>query len=161
MTQQEVLRDVDRTSIQLILKEPFYGHFFSNLIRECVDGEHPVQTAAISLTSNNVLSLLVNKTFWNEKLNVTNVIEAENYKYGIVKHEILHILFKHIFQYNKFSNKQIAGIAVDLVVNQCIKEEQLPMKDEICLLKNFPDFLLILNLEEKIVIKHLNIIIIN
>jgi predicted metal-dependent peptidase len=140
MTKQEVLRDVDKTSIQLILKEPFYGHFFSNLIRECVDGEHPVQTAAVSLTSNNVLSLLVNKTFWNEKLNVSNILEAENYKYGIVKHEILHILFKHIFQYNKFSNKQIANIAVDLVVNQCIKEEQLPMKDEICLLKNFPDF---------------------
>lgn len=140
MTKGQVLQDVEKTSIQLMLKEPFYGHFFSNLIREAVEDEHAVNTAAICLSKNNTLSLLVNRKFWDEELKGADINEGKQLKYGIVKHEILHILFKHIFNYNKFTNKTIANIAVDIVVNQCIKPEQLPMKDKIAIIENFPEF---------------------
>jgi predicted metal-dependent peptidase len=141
MTEEQILQDVDKTSIQLMLKETFYGHFFTNLIKDVTIGDHPVQTAAISLNpTTNTLSLLINDKFWTEELKGSSPEESKQFKYGIIKHEILHILFKHIFNYNKFSDKTIANIAVDLVVNQYILLEQLPMKDKICLLQNFPDF---------------------
>jgi len=66
-----------------------------------------------------MVELLINPTFWGEKL--TN----DEYKYGGIKHEILHILFKHLLKWDNFSNKQIFNLAADLVVNQYIDKKQL------------------------------------
>lgn len=143
MTTNQVREDIDRTSIQLILNESFYGHFFSNLIKQVVTDPEKCPTAAVSLNAKtNTLSLLVGEKFWINDLKCDTEEATKNAKYFVIKHEILHILFKHIFHYNKFSNKTIANIAVDFVVHQYIKLDKIPakMRPNLAILENFADF---------------------
>lgn len=123
---QTILDDITRTSIQLILKEPFYGHFFSNLVREVSD---VVDTLGVAARQDGLVTLSVNEQFWVQELT------KEDYKYGVIKHEILHVLFKHILMIGDFSNRQLANVAMDIVVNQYIDKKQLP--GEPVLLENF------------------------
>lgn len=146
MTKYEVVEDIQKMAIQLVLNEQFYGHFFNNLNREVVDGDHPVQTAAICMNpKNNLLSLVVNNKFWSEKIRGDHDVKSKEYrdaKYWVIKHEILHILFKHIFKWDKYGDKTLANIAVDFVVHQCIKLNKIPekMRPSLALLENYPHF---------------------
>lgn len=128
MTNQNILEEITRTSIQLILKEPFYGHFFSNLVREVSD---VVSTMGVAARQDGLVTLSVNEQFWNQEL------ISEQYRYGVLKHEILHVLFKHILMIGDFSNRQIANVAMDMVVNQYIDKSQLP--GEPVLIEDFRD----------------------
>lgn len=143
MTKEEVLIDTQKVVISLILKEPFFGHFLNNLNRKVVGDEHIVKTAAIMLDPrNNLLTLVVNVDFWNKECNIYDANTNKNAKYWLIKHELLHILFKHIFNWGRYSNKTMANIAVDLVVHQCIKLEYIPekMRKSLALIENFPHF---------------------
>jgi predicted metal-dependent peptidase len=44
----------------------------------------------------------------------------------LVKHEILHVVFKHIFRGKDYSHRDLFNIACDLVVNQYIRTDWLP-----------------------------------
>ena len=143
MTNYEVLEDIQKTAIQLIMKEQFYGHFFNHLIREVVDEKHHVQTAAICIDpQNNLLKLIVNNNWWAKKIYSSNEEEYKNAKYWTIKHEILHILFKHIFNWNKYGDKEIANIAFDFVVHQCIELHKIPkhLQPSLALIENFKEF---------------------
>ncbi len=133
----QILEEVNKTSIKLILQEPFYGHFFMGLVK-MIDETTP--TMAVSLRGKNSLFLLVNPEFWESM--------TPEHRYGVVKHEILHILFKHLFMTHQFGNKYVFNLAADILVNQYISENQLP-KGAI-LLEMFPD----LNLEREQTVKH-------
>lgn len=110
------LEEVSKTSIQLILKEPFYGHFFTGLIKEVSD---EVDTAAVTIQSYNAFKLLVNDEFWKS-------LTDKEHRYGLIKHEILHIVLKHLHRFKDYEHKYIFNIAADLVVNQYIEKRQLP-----------------------------------
>ncbi|MFY7908797.1 MAG: DUF2201 family putative metallopeptidase [Emticicia sp.] len=114
---QLILEQVSKTTIQLILKESFYGHFFTGLLKEV---STKVETMAVGTTANKMVKLYINPDFWTEVLN------TPEFKYGVLKHEILHIVFKHIITSKKFPNKRIYNIAADIVVNQFIERNQLP-----------------------------------
>ncbi len=98
-----------------IKAEPFYGHFFTGLLKR-VSPE--TETLAVGY-NNRLVTLYIGPRFWNEHL--SNV----PYKLGGIKHEILHIVFKHIFRARGFSHKTLFNVAADLVVNQCIEPNQL------------------------------------
>lgn len=147
MDKYQILDDVNKVSIQLMLNETFYGHFFNKLVRDTVDNEHRCNTACVSLNSStNMLSLLINEEFWSKGLcydkngNKYDDEKIKNFKYGVIKHEILHILFKDLFSYHKFTDKRLGNMAVDLRVNQYIDHKYLPMLEDICILENFPHF---------------------
>lgn len=116
-THAEILEQVSKTTIQLLLKEPFYGHFFTGILK-AVTIESP--TMAVGVTSNKMVKLYVNPKFWEEELS------SPELRYGVLKHEILHIVLKHIIQTKNFSNKRVFNIAADIVVNQFIDRNQLP-----------------------------------
>lgn len=121
----ETIEDIERISLKLLLSEPFYAHILLNTIKSCEN----VGTACISLYKSN-FSLKVDPNFWTE-LN-------DDEKRGIMKHEILHTIFKHIFMIKKFHDKKLFNIAADLSVNQHINSKELP--EGAILLKDFPDF---------------------
>ena len=121
-----ILEQVSKTTIQLLLKEPFYGHFFTGLLREVTT---TLPTMAVGATSNKMVKLYVNPDFWE------TVLVKSEWRYGVLKHEILHIVLKHIIQTKNFSNKRIFNIAADIVVNQYIDRVQLP--DGAVLLEDF------------------------
>ncbi len=107
--------EISRISTRIILKEPFYGHFMLGMPKSM---DRSIDTAAVRLLNNKVIQLSINPEFW-ETL-------SEDEKYGLIKHELLHVVLKHLFIQIKYGNKPLFNIAADLVVNQYIIQTQLP-----------------------------------
>lgn len=106
---------ISKTSVKLLLAEPFYGHFMMGLPKEVSTA---TQTAAVALMNKQTIKLIVDAEFWNT-LN-------EDHRYGLIKHEMLHIVLKHLFVMKNYPNKSLFNIAADIVVNQYIASQQLP-----------------------------------
>lgn len=114
---ERILDEVTRTSVKFLLKEPFYGHFFSGMLRE-VSEEGP--TLGVRLASDEQVKLVINPDYW------VNSLKNEAHRYGIIKHEMLHVLLKHIVIAHQFPFKRLFNIAADIVVNQYIARNKLP-----------------------------------
>jgi len=102
-----------KASKHLILKEPFYGLFLLKLNKEWVEG---IGTAGVSIKGVNV-SLSIDPDFWS-------MLPFEH-KVGLLKHELIHIAYSHLFLRNTFADKKVFNIAADLVVNQLIDRDYL------------------------------------
>ena len=114
--QKSIYFYIDQSIVRVIRKEPFYGHILGNVTRRV---ESTIPTAAVSLNQSGI-SLLVNPDFFIEELN-------SDERCAVLKHEILHLVFKHLFRINeKITNHFIFNIAADLVVNQFVKPWPLP-----------------------------------
>jgi len=111
----KILQEIDEISRLLILKEAFYAHFFSGMIKNISE---TLPTLAVEARQTGVW-LHINPRFWEE------VFYKQEYKYGAIKHEILHILFLHIFRYKEFKHHGIFNVAADLVVNQYVDNKEL------------------------------------
>jgi predicted metal-dependent peptidase len=106
---------ISRITTRILLKEPFYGHFMLGMPKAF---DNTIETACVSLLSAHIVKLSVNNDFWKGL--------HENHQYGLIKHEILHVVLKHLFIQRDYTNKALFNIAADLVVNQYIPESQLP-----------------------------------
>jgi predicted metal-dependent peptidase len=76
-----------------------------------------VPTAGVSKNGINY-QLTINTEFW-ESL-------SEDHRYGLLKHELLHIAFGHLTTFFKFTNKKLANVAMDMEINQYISKQYLP-----------------------------------
>jgi len=110
-----MIDSISKTSIKLLLAEPFYGHFMMGLPKEI---STQTETAAVALMNRQNIKLIVNADFWSKL--------SEDHRYGLIKHEMLHIVLKHLFIMKNYPNKTLYNIAADLVVNQYIAKAQLP-----------------------------------
>jgi predicted metal-dependent peptidase len=120
--------ELSRCIVSLLLKEPFYGHLLSGIVRRFDDS---TGTAAVALTERGV-ELRISPTFFIEHL------ELSDERTAVVKHEALHLLFKHLFRVEIGSrNMRLFNIAADLVVNQFV--EPWPLPEGAILLTTFPD----------------------
>lgn len=118
---------VSSTVLKLIFEEPFYGHILQSINRRITQS---IPTAAVTL-HNQKLELIINDSFFIDSLD-------ENERVAVLKHELLHLVFKHLFRNEKYrENRLLYNLAADLVVNQYIGKWKLP-KDAITL-KSFPD----------------------
>jgi predicted metal-dependent peptidase len=99
----------------LMLREPFYGHFFISLVREISDS---IPTMAVSVFGSGA-RLRINPEFWQQ------VLPSRKYRYGGIKHEILHLVFKHVLRIDAYADKRLFNLAADLVVNQYIASDEL------------------------------------
>lgn len=112
----------------MLLKEPFYAHFLSGVIREVTD---KVPTAAVGFKSGKI-ALYVNENFF------LNELKSVNERVAVIKHETLHIIFKHLFRMKtKSYDNQLFNVAADIVVNQLIYPWKLP--DSAVTLDTFPE----------------------
>lgn len=109
----------------LMLKEPFYGMFLIMLNKMWKD---EIPTAAVALRGINY-ELWLNEKFWGE----INELQHQ----GLLKHELLHVGFFHLTEWNHLADKDVANIAKDLEINQYISPEMLPPGP--CLLESFPE----------------------
>jgi predicted metal-dependent peptidase len=121
--------ELARCVIQLLFKEPFFGHLLGSVVR-AVDERTP--TACVSREGTRV-TLTVNPVFFMKK------IRKGPERVAIVKHEALHILFKHLFRYERTRHDALVfNVAADIVVNQFIGSPwKLP--DDAVTLATFPD----------------------
>ena len=128
-TSVRILDELARTGIDLLLQEPFYAHVFGSLNKEIVGPGHPVETLAVG-KGQQALTLYVNAQFWDTVL--TNPL----HRYGVVKHEMLHLVFRHLFLQEPFLDPMLLNVSCDLVVNQYVERRLLP--DDSIFLESFP-----------------------
>lgn len=124
----DVLQSVSKVSRALMINEPFYGVFMSTLNKK-VDPRVP--TAGVAKQGINT-ELVVNPTFW-EGL-------TDNVKYGVLKHELLHICFFHLTLRDKYSDKLLFNIAADIAINQLIDPKY--KTSEFLHIQSFPEITL-------------------
>jgi len=116
---------VAKTTKSLIFKEPFYGLFLIGINKRYVES---IPTAAVS--KNNIgVQLMVNPEFY--------IGLSEDHRFGLIKHELLHIAFGHLITRDRYPDKKLFNIAADLEINQYILESNLP--DGGLLLSSFPE----------------------
>lgn len=121
------LDEVAKTTIKLMVREPFYGHFFLSVLkREGDEGS----TIGLGVGGEHTISLFVGPRYWKETLH------TQALRYGAIKHQVLHLVFKHVLESQKYGDARLFDIAADLVVNQYLLDTQRP--DNACLISDFP-----------------------
>lgn len=103
-----------KTCKDLMLEEPFYGLFLIMLNKQW---SKQLDTAGVTLQGINY-KLMINEEFWKDL--------AVEHRKGLLKHELLHIAFFHLTDYSDLLDKKLANIAMDLEINQYIREDILP-----------------------------------
>lgn len=105
--------DLARITKRLMHKEPFYGMFLVMLNKVWKD----IGTAGVSINGINY-QLAIDETFWSTL--------SDEFKLGIMKHELLHIAMHHLTMRSKYPNHRLFNIAADLEINQYIERNWLP-----------------------------------
>jgi len=124
--------EISRCIIQLLLKEPFFAHLLSGIVRNYND---EIPTAAVGFHQGKV-NLFINEHFFLKELTTFSS------RVAVIKHETLHLLFKHLFRLDlKKYDLKVFNIAADIVVNQYIGNWDLP-KTAVTL-SSFPDLKLV------------------
>lgn len=123
--------ELAKSIVKLLRAEPFYAHILSNLTRKMGDD---IPTMAVSFKEDQ-LFLHINPVFLLEQLN-------ENQRMGVLKHEVLHIVFKHLFR-GIGKNPFVENLAADIVVNQFVAPWSLP--EGAVYLSSFPELKLFPN----------------
>jgi len=124
---QNIDTELSRCINQLLLKEPFFAHILAGTVRKITD---EVQTAAVGF-SNNLILLMVNEDFFLKEL------KSDSERTAVLKHEVLHLVFRHLFRDKIKEDAELFNIAADIVVNQYIGSWKLP--DSAVTLKTFTD----------------------
>ncbi|WP_261389910.1 VWA-like domain-containing protein [Ferrimonas balearica] len=109
---------LSRTSVKLMLQEPFYGHYlasFHKVILSQDDRSHaPLESAP---RGSSDVELRCRPALW-EGLSQTQQL-------GALKHEALHLVFGHPFMRARYADKGRFDRAADLVANQYLSADQL------------------------------------
>jgi len=129
----DITDELSRCVITLLLKEPFFAHLFTGVNREVTE---QIPTLAVRLRDGHI-SLLVNEKFFLKSLT------SQSQRIAVVKHEVLHLVYRHLFRSTAGKDPELMNLAADLVVNQYIGPWELP--EGCILLSTFPD----LNLEPR------------
>ena len=117
MSRKNIYNEVSRCIIEMLINEPFYAHLLSGIVRNITTD---IPTAAVGLNSTKV-TLFINEKFFLQELTTFSS------RVAVIKHETLHILFKHLFRFDKKKyDSKLFNIAADLVVNQFIGKWKLP-----------------------------------
>ena len=79
---KNINQEISKCIIKLLLKEPFYAHFLSGVVRKITN---EIPTAAVGIRKGKIY-LFVNENFFLEELISTSE------RVAVIKHETLHII---------------------------------------------------------------------
>ena len=108
LNHQQIDDEISRASFELLLKEPFYAHVLAGMPRIISED---VETIGLKWNGQQVV-LQVNPEWFCKGLAATQ-------RKVVLKHEVLHIVFRHLFR-PADRNAILYSIAADLVVNQLL-----------------------------------------
>ena len=108
LNHQQIDDEISRASFELLLKEPFYAHVLAGMPRIVSED---VETIGLKWNGQQVV-LQVNPEWFSNGLAATQRKIA-------LKHEVLHIVFRHLFR-PADRDATLYSIATDLVVNQLL-----------------------------------------
>ncbi|TAE48909.1 MAG: hypothetical protein EAY69_04115 [Cytophagales bacterium] len=114
-------------STKMIEAEPFFAHFFTGMVKKI---SYEIDTLAVGYEQGLII-LYINPKFWT--IDLAELV----FRIGVIKHEILHVVYQHIMAVHKYRQKILFNLAADLVVNQYVKVNFLP--EGAIFLSTFPD----------------------
>jgi predicted metal-dependent peptidase len=103
-----------KTTKDLMFAEPFYGMLLLPLNKKWDKG---IKTARVSTTGIN-FDLSISPDFW--------ATLSSKHRKGLLKHELMHMAFFHLTDYDHLVDRKIANYAMDIEINQHIDPEWLP-----------------------------------
>lgn len=112
-TDEETRRSIDDISRSLLLGEPYFGHLLVGTVRATSNETF----AARLLAHGHSARIEVGRPKWAG-------LSAAQRK-TVLKHELLHLTFKHPIRARNFSRPELYGLACDLVVNQYLDPSEL------------------------------------
>lgn len=108
------MKSVSNICKELMIHEEFYGFFFMTLNKQFSTA---IDTAGIAPNGLN-FQLDINYDFWQTL--------TKEHRLGLIKHELLHLCFFHVFMRDSFKNWELFNIAADIEVNQYIQSKWRP-----------------------------------
>ena len=109
-----MIKEIINISKKLLYDQPFYGSVLLSMNKQVSE---KIPTACVGL-QDIMYRLLINPNFW-KTLN-------EKQQQGLLIHELGHIVNFHLTEYKHLENHDIANQAMDIYINQTIKDEMLP-----------------------------------
>lgn len=106
--------DIAKVSKLLMFDEPFYGLFLLTLNKTITQDDAECPTAGVGKNGINQ-QLIINEKYWNG-------LKPEHRR-GLLKHELLHIIFFHLNMRDILPDRYIANLAMDIEVNQYIDKK--------------------------------------
>jgi len=114
MNEKSLYDDVGRTLRKLLMIDPYYAMFMISLDKQETS---KVPTLAVGLNGINVV-LYINPEFWFGM--------TQEQKFGVCKHEMLHLCFMHLINASGYQDHKRDNIATDAEINQYIDPKYLP-----------------------------------
>lgn len=105
MTVQKACKDI-------LIKEPFYGFILMSLNKHVTQNEARCKTLQVELHGIS-FTLVINEIFWNKLSDLEQI--------AVIKHELMHLCFFHLENYSSYAFPEIANVAMDMEINQYIK----------------------------------------
>lgn len=112
---QKLLNDINKISYQLLIEEPFYGHLFVGFVKKEIKQKFDVSF----VPSREFIEFVFEPEFWFK--------QTAKVKKGLIKHELLHLVYKHPLRARDYAMKNIYYLASDLVVNQNLQADELAL----------------------------------
>lgn len=134
---KQAWEELARSINQLVVEEPFFGHLFGSIIRDVTTA---TPTMAVGVLGRQIV-LRANPEFVLS-LPLDRTRKDRSTRTGVLKHEALHLVFRHIFR-SAGTDPWLYNQAADLVVNQYIAPWGLP--PDAITLDTFPELDLLPN----------------
>lgn len=112
---ERVRAEIDATSRELLLAEPYFGHLFVGLVRVVADE----RTKTALVPHGHTLALAVGAAHWAK-------LPEPRMRRAALKHELVHLTFKHPFRARGVARLDLWGVACDLVVHQIVDPHDIP-----------------------------------
>lgn len=101
--EQNLIIDLARITKKLLINDIFYGLFLSTI--EKVENKK-IPLAAVGLNKSTMeFCLMINPDEWNKY--------SDEVKYGVLKHEAMHLTFFHLLTSDMYPNAKMDNIATD------------------------------------------------
>lgn len=110
----------------LIIRDPFYGNLLLTLDKQV---STKVPTACVTINNKFELSLLINEEYW--------FTLSDDHKYGLLKHEMLHVAMFHLFLMKDFEHARIYNVAADIALHEHMDTQHI--NDQWITRASFPD----------------------
>lgn len=96
---------IERAYKKMLIENPFYGLFLLGLSKVI---DRSTETACVRKKGINC-EIVINPDYWET--------QDDTQQLNLLRHEVYHIVFQHMFLWDSFPNKDILGLATDCEVN--------------------------------------------
>ncbi|GJM34517.1 MAG: hypothetical protein DHS20C18_35180 [Saprospiraceae bacterium] len=115
--QKGILEELEKVGIDLLLEEPFFAHLLAGVNRKIDETLTPTIQLIFEQGS---FCLRINPQYWQRD------IPNRDHRIGALKHELLHLIFRHSLKTSDYENAFLFDLAADLTANQYLTDKQLP-----------------------------------